>query len=64
MIGYPISYFYPKADKNIADGDPTAERAVLDPIGREGVVALPSVRISVGDLGTVSPSELFTEVSE
>ena len=64
MMGFPTSYFYPKADMKIADGDPTAERAVLDPIGREGVVALPSVRISVGDLGTVSPSELFTGVSE
>lgn len=41
-----------------AEGDPTSERAVSDPIGREGVVALPSVCDGRNGLG-ISPSPTF-----
>ena len=44
------------ADGIDADGDPTAERAVSDPIGRRGVVALPSVREPAGGLGVMPPA--------
>lgn len=43
-----LNFLLRKGRFNLADGDPTAERAVSDPIGREGVVALPSACISLG----------------
>lgn len=39
----------------VADGDPTVERAVVDPIGRLGRVALPPVR-DIGDGLDIMPS--------
>ena len=39
----------------VADGDPTVERAVVDPIGRSGRVALPPVR-DIGDGLDIMPS--------
>ena len=43
-----LNFLLPEGRFHLADGDPTAERAVSDPIGREGVVALPSACISLG----------------
>ena len=46
----PLVLSTPKDDGIIADGDPTVERAVVDPIGRLGRVALPPVCDTVGGL--------------
>ena len=42
-----------------ADGDPTVERAVVDPIGRLGRVALPSVCASDRGLDGLPLSDIF-----
>ena len=42
----------------VADGDPTVERAVADPIGRLGRVALPPV-CAVGDGLDIMPSSVI-----
>ena len=46
-------------DVSCADGDPTVERAVVDPIGRLGRVALPPV-CAVGDGLDATPSSVFS----
>ena len=47
------------ADIPIADGDPTVERAVVDPIGRLGRVALPPVCDAVGGLDVMPPAAVL-----
>lgn len=51
-------------DIRIADGDPTVERAVVDPIGRLGRVALPPVCDAVGGLDVMPPAAVHTLLSE
>lgn len=50
--------YSPATDILVADGDPTVERAVVDPIGRLGRVALPPV-CAVGDGLDVMPSSVI-----
>lgn len=51
----PSFIYTSKSDVSVADGDPTVERAVADPIGRLGRVALPPV-CGVGGGLDVMPS--------
>ena len=54
----PLVLSSPKYDGIIADGDPTVERAVVDPIGRLGRVALPPVCDTVVGLDVMPPTAL------
>ena len=60
----PLVLSTPKVDGIIADGDPTVERAVVDPIGRLGRVALPPVCDADGGLDVMPPSALVPHSQE